>query len=313
MKIKLGNVLTKAVKGSHKVVRVLGKNSPLLLTIGGVIGLGATAYLSYKAAAKVEAITDDIENRRNDEQQLLALESKVHEEGMDTLKDYEKKDLIQLRTSVVPVDRKKELVRLAGAVALPVTTGVASIGAIALSYYIMNNRLLSVAASLATATAENAYYRNKYRETYGDDEANKFFTPTHGEAHEVEGKNGKTKEEQVEKQDYVHTLTGDWFDHSSEYASDDMAWNIQYIKGAEESMQLALFRKGYISLNEVRDALGLDRDPNGAQVGWTETSNFQINRETVTCLNPKTGQLQPQLYVKWPTPKSIWDVIEYKD
>lgn len=312
--VKVGNIVGKVSRGLGKFNHGVAKNSPLLLTVAGVIGLGATAFLSYKAAGRVSEITDDIEDRRNGQDTLDRLEEQVHNDGIDSLDDNAKAKLNEMRKADLEVDRKKELVRLAGAVALPVATGVASICAIALSYYIMNNRLLNVAASLATATAENAYYRNKYRETYGDEEAEKFYTPTHGEAHEVEGKNGKTKEEQADVSDQVKSLTGDWFEHSTEYASDDMAWNIRFINGAEEMMQNKLFRKGYLTLNELRDALGLDRDKDGAQVGWTEgNTNFKISRETVTCLNPKTGQLVPQIYVKWPTPKFIWDVIDYKE
>ena len=58
------NALKQVVLGLNTVSKTVAKNSPVLLTVGGVVGLGATAYFSYKSAKKVETIVENIEDKR---------------------------------------------------------------------------------------------------------------------------------------------------------------------------------------------------------------------------------------------------------
>lgn len=267
-----------------KVTRVVAKNSPLLLTVGGVFGLGATAYLAYKSRDKVSDILDKAEDAED---------------------------------NGIPVNKPEMVRHIAGAVALPVATGVASVSAIVASYYILNNRLLNIAASLAASTAEHALYKDKFRKKYGDEEYDKFFTPTH-EVPEVDEK-GKVTNVDNEKtevnakgKNLNQLMTGEWFDKSENYVSDDPDYNEMFIKSVNETAQNQLMVHGFLVMNDLFDQLGFERTRAGAAVGWGMLSNFELNTQETLVRDRETGRVTKEIYVKWPEPTYIYDQTEFK-
>lgn len=303
---------TKATRGLKTTERIVVKHSPLVLTVAGVIGLGATAYLAYKSAHKVEEITDDLEARRRDSERMDDIVDEItaskdmdpNDVDVDHLKDINN-ELKGLEANFKPIDRRETIYRLAKAVAAPVATGVLSVTAIALSYYIQNNRILNLAASLATATAENALFEKKYRATYGDKKYEEFITPT--EEEKVE-KNGKSKKVKVQAK---ANGNGRWFSESNEYASDDHDYNRQFIRTVEERMQNKMFRNGYLVLNDVLDQLGFERSRAGALAGWSIENDFKLSQVVTNVTDPETGEMKPQIYISWPQPRYIYDDVSY--
>ena len=53
--------LIKARRAITKATMAISKKSPLILTVVGIAGVGATAYFAYKSAKKVEVIVESIE------------------------------------------------------------------------------------------------------------------------------------------------------------------------------------------------------------------------------------------------------------
>lgn len=303
---------TKATRGIKKAEKLAVKHSPLALTVTGVIGLGATAYLAYKSAHKIEAITDDIEERQRTAERMDDIIEEIQaSKDMDPISvdvDHLREindELKELEADFKPVDRRETIYRLGKAVAAPVATGVLSVCAIALSYYIQNNRILNLAASLATATAENAFFEKKYRETYGDDKYEEFITPT--EEQEIE-KDGKSKKIKVQAK---RDGNGRWFSESNEYASDDHDYNRQFIRTVEDRMQDKLFRNGYLVLNDVLDQLGFERSRAGALAGWSVENDFKLSQVVTNVTDPETGEMNPQIYISWPKPRYIYDDVSY--
>lgn len=287
-----------------KIGRTLSKNSPIILTVGGVVGLGTTAVLSYKAAKKVEVIVDDIEARRLIEEDFAALEA------LESRTTSQNLQLAEYRGTVVPIDRYEVARRLAGAVALPVATGLGSIILIALSYQIQNNRIVNLAAALATATAEKAFYDAKFKAQYGEAEYDKFHTPTVKENVTVM-KNGKEKVIETDVRKNLPSINGEWFDKSSEYASDDHDYNMQYIRSKEANLQHRMFRKGFLLQNEVLEALGFERTRQGALLGWSTATGFDITT-SVTNVVDENGEFVPQIYVRWTTPESMYQKVDFE-
>ena len=107
--------------------------------------------------------------------------------------------------------------------------------------------------------------------------------------------------------------TGEYFDHSTEYASDDHAYNQQFIASKEQVLQERLFRNGWLFLNEVRDELGFERTRDGAMVGWTAADSFNLVQRPGRFVDPTTGEMKPQIFVAWNKPHYIYDDVEYKD
>ena len=164
----------KIIQGLTKVTKGISKNSPLILTVTGVIGIGATAVLAYKSRSRVEAIVEQVEEVRKDEERINELI-----DLQDRLTDEEETELSYLQENYVPVSKAVVVRDIAGAVALPVVTGVASLACVTLSWYIMNNRLLTVSGALATATAEHVYYKRKVADRFGEEVERELSTPVH--------------------------------------------------------------------------------------------------------------------------------------
>ena len=133
----------------EKITKVIAKNAPLGLTVAGVLGLGATAYLSFKSAKRFEEITDDLENKRAIKEDKEAMEIKIHDEGIDSLSDQDKSYWEEVKDQEVEVNRAVVIRNVAGAVAAPVLTGTLSICAITLNYMLMNNRVKGLVSVLA--------------------------------------------------------------------------------------------------------------------------------------------------------------------
>lgn len=294
----------KFIQGLNKVAKGFSKNSPLILTVTGVIGIGATAVLAYKSRSRVEAIIEEVEETRKDEERINELI-----DLQDRLTDEEETELSYLQENYVPVSKALVIRDLAGAVALPVVTGVASLACVTLSWYIMNNRLLTVSGALATATAEHVYYKRKVADRFGEEVERELSTPVHKVEAEYTDEKGKKKTGEVNVKDTLESLEGRWFDESMEYTADDFSYNKAFVEAVAEKLGVQFMNRGSLTLNQVYDALGFPRSRAGALMGWSG-AGFAIDTQVVHTLDKETGFLEPQLYVKWPRPHYIYDTME---
>lgn len=265
-------------QGFYKLGHSLKKNSPAIFTTIGIAGLGYTAYLAYKARPKVEKVVEDIEGAR---------ECNVEVNKLDVAKG------------------------LAEALYAPVVVGVLSTGSILLAQKIQNKRIATLVGALAVEQARNVYFEKKYRKQHGDEAYEKFIVPTDEEEVETETKGGKKKVTTNEIKKDIDQSIGQWYDQSSEYASDDHTYNVAYIDSINEKMKTVLFARGSLLLNEVREALGFERIRSGALLGWTTQDNFEI-RKVVTALGDESkGELKEQIWVTWTTPRYVYDDVDF--
>lgn len=262
----------------NTVGRKISKHSPAIFTTVGVAGFAATAYLAYKSRDKVEAIVEEIEEKRDND---------------------------------LPVDKLQVVRDLTGALALPITTGVLSGASIIMAHRIQRKRILTLAGALAAQQARNAYFETKYRKTHGDEAYDKFMTPT-DEVEEEVTKNGKTKTVVKDIKKDVSKTIGQWYCDSQEYASDDHTYNVAFIDSVNEKLQTKLFQRGNLLLNEVREALGFERIRSGALLGWTGGDNFDIRKVVMNVGNESLGEAKEQIWVTWSTPRYIYDDVEFE-
>lgn len=301
----------KIVQTLNTISKAVAKNSPAIFTVVGIVGLGATSVFAYKSAKKVEVIVEKIEAERTKEEFVMSIEDTYLTKGVPIThaikEDYEK-----AKAELKPFNRFEVVKDIAGAVALPVVLGLGSVTCIALSYHIQNNRILNLGAALATATAERAYYNNKFKKEYGEEAYSKFTTPVNHTSKTVTQADGTEKTFEDVQKEVIPSLHGEWFDKSSEYTKDDHNYNLAYISSINEKMDLRLFRKGSLLMNEVFDGLGLPRTRAGAVMGWTTGTGFNLYPETTWCFNEATGECDiPQIYIKWTQPKNIFNDIEF--
>lgn len=261
-----------------KAVMTTKKNSPAILIGAGIIGLTATAVLAYRAKPKVEAIIEDIEEARANE------------------------------TEVDNVQVGKDLV---GALYGPIVLGAMSAGAIIWGYKIQNNRIAVLASALAAQQAKNIYFETKYKKEHGEEAFEKFRTPTHTETREETDDKGKVKKKDHIVADEVDKTIGEWYKNSSEYARDDHSYNMAYIASVTERLELLLFQRGHLMLNEVREAFGFERIRNGALLGWSAGDIFHINETVTVFLDEESGEMKEQIWLDWSTPRYIYDEVSF--
>lgn len=270
------------VKGlASNVGRKINKHSPTILTTAGVVGLGATAYFSYKSRDQVEAVVEKIEDQRAND---------IEPNKMEIARD------------------------LTQALALPISTGLLSVGLIFTSHQIQRNRIRVLAGVVASSAAENLYYRSKYRDEYGEDAYNDFYTT---KEEEVQFTNEKGEEETKVakvKDDISNGLNGMWFDKSEEYAQDDNAYNKTYVQSVIEKLELIYFQRGFLLMNEALQEFGFEPTRQGAILGWSQSQispNFEVIQHKI--FNEDTGFEEPQLYVRWNMPASEYDTFDYSE
>lgn len=263
----------------NKAVMATKKNSPIILTTVGIIGLGATAYLAYKSRDKVEEVILDIEEVRANEGEV----------------------------SKVDVARG-----LAEAVYLPVAVGVVSVAAIVWSYKIQNNRIAVLATSLAAQQMHNYMFEQKYKKEHGEDAYKKFIMPTDRQEVETTDAKGKTKLAINEVKKDVDKTIGQWYDESLEYVRDDHGYNVAMIESITEKLELILFQRGTLLLNEVREALGFDRIRNGQLLGWTAGDSFNIEKVVTVMVDEEDDQMKEQIWVTWARPRYIYEEVEFQ-
>ena len=260
-----------------KMGHSIKEHSPLIFTAAGVVGLGATAYLAFKAKPKVEAIVEDMENDR---------------------------------LNNVEIDQVEAGKQLIGALALPVITGTLSCVSIILAYKIQNDRILVLSESLAMATATMLQRSNKYKEMHGEESFTEWIAPTEKETTITTDKKGKEKEVITDIKKESIQADGVWFSQSSESSLDDHVYNMQYVRNAKENLELRLFQKGTILLNEVYDELGIKRTRMGQLMGWTTGDDFQIDPRVTMMGNQDKGEAIEQIYVTWTYPRYIFEDVE---
>lgn len=271
----MSKIKEKFVRGAHQLVFKTKKNSPLLLTIGGIVGFGVTAYGVYKARPKVEAIVQEVENAR--------------ELGE-------------------PVDKVAVAKDVVVALAIPITTGVLSTTAIVWSYKIQTNRIGVLAASLASTQAAKSAFEHRVKEKLGEAAYNELIATKERKV-VTPGEEGEEDIEEIitEIQDFDGNIC-EWYKNSEEYFRDDHAYNMHYIDSAEKTLELEQFRKGHLLLNDVRKKLGFNPTRNGALLGWTADDYFSIEKIVVN--EEVNGEKVPQILVRWSTPRYIYDSLD---
>jgi hypothetical protein len=269
--------MNKLTIAASKASLKLRKHSPIIFMTAGVLGAGWAMWEAYQARNKVEDVVKGIEIAREDGEEINKLQ---------VAKD------------------------LGEALYKPILIGVASIGCILMAHNIQSNRIKVLMGALVTEQARNVYFEHKYKKEHGEEAYEKFVAPVENIEHTEIGKNGKEKVTVESVKRGVSETIGRWFSDSSEYASDDMEYNMTYVEMINDKMNTVLFQRGHLLLNEVYDALGFPRNREGALLGWSSGS-FEIKKQVLAVGNTEDGETREQLWVTWTTPRYIHEEVEF--
>ena len=250
----------------------VSKNSPLILTTLGIGGLGATAYLTYKASDRIETIVADVE------------EANEYNE---------------------PIDRAAVIRDLAGALALPATVGILSAAALVASYKIQHNRVTVLSGALTAVANEYTRYQKKYKQVHGEKKANDFFNTENKEI-EVEGKDGKKKVKQVATAEKLRSMTGEWYSNSTNYVRDDHEYNMMACDAAIRALEIKVFQKGQITMNELYEEFGLEETRQGALLGWSDSDFYVAATDGYNLYSEKYEENVKDIHLSWPVPTYVF-------
>lgn len=269
------NVAGKNMKHTYVTGKILAKkHAPLALAITAGVGFVATAVTAYQSAKKVD--------------KTLAHFEELQDEG-------------------VVVNKREIAVAVAKDVATPVILGVTSTACLVLSYTIQNNRLKAVTAALALVTEEHERYRLRAKEILDEATFKKIDTPI--ETKTVETEEGEKEVSIIKEGDFY----GKWFCYSHEYVADSPAYNEQWIREVEIKAAETIMKKGVLMFNELQEMLGFDNVSNSLPFGWTDNDGFFLEFDEHIVWNEKLQMDEPQLYVRWTTPRNLYSTTSFKD
>lgn len=256
-------IMNRATRACHKLGFKIKKYSPEILVGAGVIGTIGATVMACNATLKVDAVVDETKEKIDKIHE--ATEKGVTEAGEVYTEEDSKKDLTIVYTQTA--------IKMAKLYGPAVVLGGASIFAIVKGHNILRTRNIALASAYASLNKDFKDYRDRVVERFGKelDKELKY--------------NIKTKEieEVVVNEDGTETVVKNTVDavdpnNISRYAriydcgckgwTKDPNLNMLFLKQQQAYFNDLLKSRGYVFLNEVYEALGFDRTPDGQVVGW---------------------------------------------
>lgn len=259
-------IVNNATRAFHKLGFAFKKHSPEILVVAGVVGTVASAVMACKATTKLDEVLEE------------------HKHKIDTLHEA-MEDPENLPEEVTVQDCKKDLtihyahavIDVAKLYAPAVGVGVLSIGAILSGHNVLRKRNMALAAAYATVDKSFKEYRGRVIERFGKelDKELKYNIKTQ-EIEEIvvneDGSETKVKKT-VDTIDIVDDLAGiseyaKFFDQSCRGWEKNAELNMMTLRQVQNWANDKLRRQGYLFLNDVYEALGIDKTTAGQIVGW---------------------------------------------
>ena len=232
----------------------LQKHSPEILMAAGITGIVVGTIMACRATRKLDEVMEEHENAVDDIKRDAGL--------MEN--DYRK----ELAKTYATTGLK--IVKLYGPA---VTLQIASIGCILGSHGIMKKRNVALMAAYKAVEQSFNDYRQRVIEEFGEE---KDYDLKHGIQHEKVkvDEDGKKVAKTLNKAD-PNSISqyARFFDAASKEWQGIPEYDLMFLKSQQNYMNDLLHARGHVFLNEVYDALGLERSRAGAVVGWIMTKD----------------------------------------
>lgn len=253
MKFSLPNAVTTRVARNALIAKA---NSPKVLFYSGLTLMGATVISSSKATLKLGDVLEEI---RDDREAVKGANER-------TPGKYSERDIQKLNTYIT----LKGLGKITKLYLPSIALGVAAVACLTSSHNQLTRRNAGLSAALAATERALDSYRNRVRESLGDDKELELWRGEKTETVAITDDEGNpTKSKKKVKTGGGHSpyariwgrdTTNEW-DPQPEY-------NLAKLRAVQEYCTLRLNAKGHLFLNEVHDELGLSRTTAGQVVGW---------------------------------------------
>lgn len=233
------------------------KHSPVILFSAGVIGFGATVFLASKATLELDAVLTANEKKQGEAHDLHELTRLGKAEYPKASYD---KDMKVLKIRLV-----RDITKLYAPAAL---VGLASIGALTGSHVILTNRNTGLMAAYAAIDKSYSEYRKRVIEEFGPDKDRELSFGAQSAEFAIENPDGSVTVQNQTIYDGVSRYAKIWSKDTSTSWSNRSDYNMTTLQMRQSYMNDILRMKGHVLLNDVYDALGLDRTKEGCVVGW---------------------------------------------
>jgi hypothetical protein len=240
--------------GVGRQVLTVQKHSPVLLLGAGLVGMGATIYLSCTATLKVEEVLKTAEERK----QKIAKAQVEH--GDEYTEEDAQKDGLTTRVKLA--------IDIAKLYAPAVGVGVLTVVALTGSYSILNRRNIAATAAFGALQQSFSEYRDRVKSELGDDKDLEFRFGVEEREVAVDTDEGVAVKTIRVVPKHEPSGYAKWFDESSPYWQDSTAANRMFLMMRQNHMNDLLVSRGHVFLNEVYDQLGIPRTEAGQFVGW---------------------------------------------
>lgn len=282
----IGNAIVKKASTAAFKMKV---HSPALLVGAGIVGLVTAGVLACKATPKAVKVTEkckeDIEKVKED-----LTNNAPDKNGKPYTVEKAKHD-----TRTIYFHTAGKYVKTYG---IPVALGVLSIGSILMGFKILNGRYVATAGLLAATERKFDSYRDRVRGRLGTEEEDLLYRNARKEIVKeitVDEETGEVKEELKEKivqsRSDIDLNDKFLFIYDAANALDWKrypGWNLKYLRDAEQELNRRLQSRGYLTLNQALEAIGLQPVDYGMIAGWIASDpgahvSFGITDEAGNC------------------------------
>lgn len=254
--MKLGIIKT-FTKIAGRTGLKLQKHSPEILMAAGITGIVVGTVMACRATRKLDNVIDE----QHDEKIYV---EDLYSEGEIDYKEYQK------NLAKIYVTTGLKIAKLYGPT---VTLQIASIGCVLGAHGIIKKRNVGLMAAYKAVEQSFNDYRQKVIEEFGEE---KDYDLKHGIQHEKVkvDEDGKKVTKTLNKAD-PNSISqyARFFDAASKEWHGIPEYDLMFLKSQQNYMNDLLHARGHVFLNEVYDALGLERSRAGAVVGWVLTKD----------------------------------------
>lgn len=259
--MKKTEIVNAVSRTANKLGFGLKKHSPEILVVAGIAGTVASTVLACKATLKV----NDILTETKDNLDKIHSCSEDPEMADKYSEDDHKKD-----TAIVYAQTGIKLARL---YAPAIVVGSLSITGILASNKILRKRNVALAAAYATVDRTFKEYRSRVVDRFGEQVDHELRYNIKAKEFEEKTVDGKGKEKTVKKEVAVSDVNevGDfarYFDDRSPCWNESADMNMLFLRSEQSYANDLLKIKGFLTLNEVYERLGLPLSKAGMVVGW---------------------------------------------
>lgn len=266
------NINTKLAKIGTKTLLKLKKISPELMIGGGIVLGVACVVTACMATKKVDGIIEQTH------EELNLVQSDIEKNNNIDISDPElfNKELKKAYFKVY-MSTGLRFVKLYGPSAF---MGIGSVGLILASHGILKTRYLSTAAAYTALDEAFKDYRKRISNIAGEESEKRFFNGTEETSIDIlDDENGESKKiKAVKANSRKYTpYEFDWNRFTAPTCWETNAErNLYFLKAQKQYCDDLLNSRGHLFLNEVLDAIGLDRTPEGAVTGWLRGTGDDI-------------------------------------